>query len=123
MFEVQGSGGAVVRVDWPGIREGLDRFEKDADDLYLIFRPQTGDVDMWADFRAVVDRANQGSQRRISVTDPGNQVGGQGGDDTPEGPTVWFDMPAGDDENVLWLTDLARHLADTGHPGFLEALP
>ena len=115
------SGGAVVRVDWPGIREGIDRFEEDADDLYLIFRPLTSPGTADADFRAAVERANQGSQDRVGLTDPGNQVGGQGGDSTPDGPTVWFDMPAGDDENMLWLTDLAQHLADAGRAGLIEA--
>jgi hypothetical protein len=118
---VQGSGGAVVRVDWPGIREGIDRFEEDSDDLSLIFRPLNGSGTADEDFRMAVERANQGSQDRVGLTDPGNQVGGQGGGSTPEGPTVWFDMPGGDDENVLWLTDVAQHLADAGCEGVIEA--
>jgi hypothetical protein len=121
MFHVQGSAGAVVRVDLPGIREGIDRFEEDYDDLYLIFRPLTDPATAEPDFRAAVEWANQRSQERVGQTDPGNQVGGQGGDSTPNGPTVWFDMPAGDDENVLWLTDLAQHLADAGRAGLIEA--
>jgi hypothetical protein len=116
MFEVQGSGGAVVQVD---------RFEEDSEDLYLIFRPLTSGLNPPgtpdAEFQAAVEHANHGSQERVALTDPGNQVGGQGGDSTPEGPTVWFDMPAGDDENILWLTDLAQYLADAGQAGLIEA--